>query len=222
VVNSAVLSPQNQTIRNLKATKPNSDLLQLLIEVIPEKSALVFCSTKKGCEQTAEALAKDVPKDFLAVRRQEKLQLLENLRIASGSTTIFSPSLQSTIPLGIAHHHSGLTTEERALIEGAFREKVLCVLCCTSTLAAGVNLPASRVIFKTPYVGREFLTKSKYTQMAGRAGRAGFDSHGESYLILGQRNAEDKRGLELMKAPLENVGSYLLAQEETTSKYFTN
>jgi DNA polymerase theta len=70
--------------------------------------------------------------------------------------------------------------EERDVVEACFKSGVVRVLVATSTLAAGVNLPARRVIFRQPKIGRDFIDGTRYRQMAGRAGRAGIDTKGES------------------------------------------
>ena len=57
------------------------------------------------------------------------------------------------------------------------------MLTATSTLAAGVNLPARRVIFRQPRIGRDFIDGTRYRQMAGRAGRTGIDTKGESVCL---------------------------------------
>ena len=84
------------------------------------------------------------------------------------------PRLLDGLPHGVAYHHAGLTTTERELIEEGFRKGFISVLAATSTLAAGVNLPAGRVIIRSMKIGLGNLQVVQYRQMSGRAGRPGF------------------------------------------------
>ena len=123
------------------------------------------------------------------------LELVREVLDGDGSVLVFARSkfqceamfaaLKNAFPFArIGIHHGGLPDAERAVIETSFRLKKLRVLCATTTLATGVNLPARRVIILEPYVGAVALGKGLYTQMCGRAGRYGLDSYdGEAYLI---------------------------------------
>ncbi|KAL3864360.1 hypothetical protein ACJMK2_006050 [Sinanodonta woodiana] len=187
-------------------------LFGLILEVIPNKSCLVFCPTKKNCESVAMMLAKMMMKfkrDLSSVKRAERKTLLKELyNDADGK---ICPVLQYTVHFGIAYHHSGLTMDERKLLEEAYSEGTLCLLTCTSTLAAGVNLPAKRVILRSPYVGQHFMSRSQYKQMVGRAGRAGIDTSGESILIT--KPADKEKVCELVSGPLGSCHSSLMYDE---------
>ena len=82
--------------------------------------------------------------------------------------------------MGIAIHNADLSTAERAVVEEGFKKGALWLICCTTTLAAGVNLPASRVVIRefTSYrMGCcTMLAPGKVQQAAGRAGRLGIRS----------------------------------------------
>ena len=72
-------------------------------------------------------------------------------------------------------------------MEEGFKNGVINVLSSTSTLAAGVNLPANRVIIRTPFVGNGSMSARTYHQMVGRAGRTGLAETCERYLIPDQK-----------------------------------
>lgn len=79
--------------------------------------------------------------------------------------------------------------DERDIIEGAFKHNIVRVLVATSTLSSGVNLPARRVIVRSPQYHGLPIDILQYRQMIGRAGRMGVDTAGLlkivfSYLIL--------------------------------------
>ncbi|XP_043472655.1 helicase POLQ-like isoform X1 [Leptopilina heterotoma] len=180
----------------------------LVNEIVPNDSCLIFCSNRKGCENVAKLLTKVLFRNLLEHNKEAK-QYLES---ALGQEGRICPVLRKTIRFGVAYHHSGLTAEERKLIEDAFRSGTLCVICCTSTLAAGVNLPARRVLLRSPYIGTEFLNTSRYKQMIGRAGRAGMNEIGESIVIC---KAEDIPKIRtLVTAKIEDILSSLHTEQD--------
>ncbi|XP_060103090.1 helicase POLQ-like isoform X2 [Heteronotia binoei] len=192
---------------NLQKIDPDH-LIALATEVIPKYSCLIFCPTKKNCENVAETICKYLKREYKTIRDREKRDLIEDLtNICNGR---LCPVLKRTIPFGVAYHHSGLTSDERKQIEEAYSSGILCLLTCTSTLAAGVNLPARRVILRAPYVATEFMKKNQYKQMIGRAGRAGIDSAGESILIAQTKDKQLVRNL--VHSPLESCYSNLLLE----------
>ena len=183
----------------------------LVLEVFPAHSVLLFCDTKKRCENVSEMMVKVISlkternTEILQHRAEERSSLLVALQSEGGG--FVCPVLCQTVPYGVAYHHSGLTMDERKLLEEAFLAGSLGVLCCTSTLAAGVNLPARRVIIRSPYMGRSQLSNSQYRQMVGRAGRAGLDTRGESYLLV--KNNLTRLVPDIVTAPVESCRSRL-------------
>lgn len=115
--------------------------------------------------------------------------------------------LKETIKYGIAYHHSGLTTEEREVVERGYRTGALLVLVATSTLSTGINLPAKVVFFKGPLIANQLIDAAKYKQMSGRAGRTGFDAKGDSIMICSGPQREYV--LDLMKPFTCNLKSAL-------------
>lgn len=99
-----------------------------------------------------------------------------------------SQDLRACLQGGTAFHNTNLTAEERAVVERAFRDPAgaIRVLAATTTLAAGINTPASTVILaENEFVGedgRQF-TVAEYKNMAGRAGRLGFNEVGKSVIL---------------------------------------
>lgn len=125
---------------------------------------------------------------------------------------VFFPSgidddLSKTISYGVAFHHAGLTFDERDIIESAFSNRLIRVIVATSTLSSGVNLPAGRVIIRTPLFGGKPMSSLTYKQMIGRAGRMGKSAHGESILICTEANA--RIGKELIGATMKPLTSCL-------------
>ncbi|KAK0159433.1 hypothetical protein PV328_010310 [Microctonus aethiopoides] len=180
----------------------------LVMDIVPNDSCLIFCSSRKNCENVAMLMTRVLFRSLTEYKVQEKDKLLNDLKAEDN----LCPILLKTIKYGVAYHHSGLTTEERRILEDAYRDGTICVICCTTTLAAGVNLPARRVIIRSPYIGREFINLSRYKQMIGRAGRAGMGEIGESILIC--KSSEMPKIQTLLTSKMEDCISNLNTDED--------
>ena len=122
--------------------------------------------------------------------------------------------IQETSPIGrlikqgVAYHHAGLTTEERDVIEACFRGGKIKVLVATTTLSAGVNLPARVVVVRSPFTfGSNVISARVFQQMCGRAGRKGIDTHGHAILMATAK--DNKVARQLLNSAAENVTSQL-------------
>ncbi|CAL8465203.1 g4738 [Coccomyxa elongata] len=195
-VGRQIRDEQGEPVREL-AVEPNWDredhVALLARETIDAgKSVLIFCASKKKCSDVARHVADmlgSVEERFLGGDELGDISRsdyhAELLGLADKNA-----DLAHTFQFGVAFHHADLSHEERAIVEKAFRSGALRVLAATSTLAAGVNLPAARVIIKEWYIGlgSQWLTRSQVRQMAGRAGRAGLDDAGDAILCANPRN----------------------------------
>ncbi|KAM6544675.1 hypothetical protein CsatB_025411 [Cannabis sativa] len=166
--------------------KDPDHVVELCNEVVQEgHSVLIFCSSRKGCESTAKHISKFLRSSKVSSQNSdaEYADITSAIDALRRCPVGLDPVLEETLPFGIAYHHAGLTVEEREVVETCYRKGLIRVLTATSTLAAGVNLPARRVIFRQPKIGRDFIDGTRYKQMSGRAGRTGIDTKGESVLI---------------------------------------
>ncbi|MGM5488518.1 MAG: helicase-related protein [Nanobdellota archaeon] len=155
-----------------------------------DKQALVFVNTKRSAEKTAEDISKK-----LASRPELKV-LSEKILNDLSHPTKQCVRLSRCVRKGIAFHHAGLTSGQKTLIENAFREGTIRIICCTPTLAAGLDLPAFRTIIKDlkrfgPR-GMQYIPVLEYLQMAGRAGRPGYETYGESICIAGSEPEKEE------------------------------
>lgn len=158
----------------------------------------------------AESLAVRLARDSLADCPELADAVSELGRTETGTR------LADAVRSGVAFHHAGVRSGHRALVENAFREKNLKVICATPTLAAGVNVPARRVVVRDlkRYTGEEmaWLPVLEVHQMCGRAGRPHLDPYGEAVLLADDGNVEELWDRYVTAGP-EAVESKLAARD---------
>ena len=89
-------------------------------------------------------------------------------------------TIADALGMRAAAYHAGLTSQERRDVEMRFLQGKMMAVVTTAALGAGVDFPASQVIFDALAMGRDWLSVQEFNQMAGRAGRPDFHDLGKS------------------------------------------
>ncbi len=114
-------------------------------------------------------------------------------------TTAFGKNLSRFVRHGIGVHHAGMLPKYRRLVERLAQAGLLKVVCGTDTLGVGVNVPIRSVLFTglSKYDGTRtrLLSAREFHQIAGRAGRAGFDTAGSVVVQAPEHVVENERAL---------------------------
>ena len=150
--------------------------------------------------------------------RQEKdaiAEMIGNFRFAAG----FGKTLSRLVRHGIGVHHAGMLPKYRRLVETLAQAGMLKVICGTDTLGVGINVPIRTVVFTalSKYDGKKtrLLQAREFHQIAGRAGRAGFDTAGRVVVQAPEHVIDNEKSFQ--KA-LAKAGDAALARRRVVKK----
>ncbi|GAA1975153.1 DEAD/DEAH box helicase [Amycolatopsis minnesotensis] len=123
-------------------------------------------------------------------------EMIGDFRFSAG----FGKTLSRLVRHGIGVHHAGMLPKYRRLVEQLAQAGLLKVICGTDTLGVGINVPIRTVVFSalTKYDGvrQRHLKAREFHQIAGRAGRAGFDTDGYVVVEAPDHVIENAKALE--------------------------
>ena len=162
------------------------------------KPTLIFCQTQKGSINSAKQLMQDYQEGKLMSMKLDPntKRILDQI-----SSSINNKQLSTLVKFGIAFHNAGLSLNDRQIIEDNFKINAIKIICTTSTLSQGVNLPARLVIIKSTNcykghnIGYSEYTKMEIDQMCGRAGRPQFDNKGIAVIMTESYKTEKFEGI---------------------------
>jgi helicase len=150
------------------------------------------------------------------VRREFDTESSQGYR---GQTIIFTNSrrrcheISRKLEYSSAPYHAGLDYGRRKKVECMFADQDLAAVVTTAALAAGVDFPASQVVFDTLAMGIEWLSVQEFHQMLGRAGRPDYHDRGKVYVLVepdcayhnSMEMTEDEVAFKLLKGEMEDV-----------------
>ncbi|GBC72985.1 putative helicase HelY [archaeon HR04] len=178
------------------ATSAYGAPVDLAIDALKDEGqALVFAESRKKAVSLALKAAEAI-RSMIGESDKAKIKpYIDELRERDGNE--LAERLAEVMGKCVAFHHAGLSPIARRIVEDAFRDRALKILTATPTLAAGVNLPARRVIISSisrydmEYGANMSITVNEYKQMCGRAGRPKYDTYGEAIIVAGSHDVDE-------------------------------
>ncbi|RRD51437.1 RNA helicase [Arachnia propionica] len=169
---------------------------ETIAEIVATHQAPVYIvhSTQGAAvDQATALLSQGVVRKASAAVPQELKEALAGFPFAGG----FGQTLAKLLRGGIGVHHAGMLPRYRRLVEQLAQRGLLAVICGTDTLGVGINVPIRTVLFSalTKFDGRRsrVLRSREFHQIAGRAGRAGFDTLGNVVAQAPEHEVENAR-----------------------------
>ena len=197
-----------------KHGRPTQNIVQNTLHM--EKQCIIFCSSRKGAEKESDRCAKVTEEDLTRQEEQELEEIADDIENALGNPTSQCKRLAKNVRKGAAFHHAGLVTNQRNLVEDAFKQGLIRSISATPTLAAGVNLPAFRVILRDVkrYTGNgmDFIPVLEYEQQTGRAGRPKYDDRGEAITLAKNPGMKNEILERYIQGEPEKIQSKLAAE----------
>ena len=174
--------------------------------------ALIFVATRQDTSQAAEKLC-----EIMRKNNPYSLEPFEAIKLQEIRNRVGNMKLKACIPCGVAFHHAGLSMEDKAAVEAGFREGLIRILVSTSTLAWGVNLPARVVVVRDteiydPIAGMKDISPIDLLQMLGRAGRPGYDTMGEGFVIVPPARVREYKDLLKGGKSIESMLKFSLSE----------
>ena len=148
----------------------------------------------------AAALERAQALSSVKVATKEQKEAIAELIGEFRFTTSFGKTLSRLIRMGIGVHHAGMLPKYRRLVEQLAQRGLLRVICGTDTLGVGINVPIRTVLFTalTKYDGVKMrqLNAREFHQIAGRAGRAGYDTAGTVVIQAPDHETDNLKAIE--------------------------
>lgn len=187
--------------------------------IADKHSVLIFCPLRRSVEPFAEAIVDLAKRGTLSSVLEHDMSVLDNA-LAIGSEWLGKDSaILKCLRLGVAIHHGALPTPFRKEIERLLRDGVLRVTVSSPTLAQGLNLSATTLIFHGLERNRQEIDIAEFRNVVGRAGRAYVDVEGLALCPMfdnipkrraaWKRMVESAKGKEMESGLLRLVGTLL-------------